>query len=362
MNWSRLCSALWSKSLRFILTPVTTQISRTAVQRLSPSSWSRRFCSFSSPKQFHNQNYSKFILISGVMSFLGLEKEKEEKDDELIMTLKRSVLLMQQGDLAKAEQMLHLALRLAQERMSVDGITYTYDLMANLALERGELAKAEKLFLTVMNRLLVAGAQENDNKILHMSIKLANIFADGFFEGKDASKAQELCSKAHNGYDFCKERLQKKIDSGDNDSDTYLLLSLAYEGEGRLYAGQEMLPKARLSYEKALEWSKRGKDTDERMSSLLGYLGYISGMQAEIPAAMHYLEEAIAIARKNNGEQLQSMLVNLGMLKLYNGALAEARNSCKEGFNLSRQAKDSETENEAVRCLEEVNVAFKNKK
>ncbi|CAB3385382.1 Hypothetical predicted protein [Cloeon dipterum] len=227
------------------------------------------------------------------MSFLGLEKEKEEKEDELIMTLKRSVLLMQQGDLAKAEQMLHLALRLAQERMSVDGITYTYDLMANLALER------------------VAGVQENDNKILHMSIKLANIFADVFFEGKDASKAQELSSKAHNGYDFCKERLQKKIDSGDSDSDTYLLLSLAYEGEGRLYAGQEMLQKARLSYEKALEWSEKGKDTDERMSSLLGYLGYISGMQAEIPAAMHYLEKAITIARKNNGEHLPSMLVNL---------------------------------------------------
>jgi len=96
--------------------------------------------------------------------------------------------------------MLHLALRLAQERMSVEGITYTYDLMANLAMERGEYAKAEKLFVTVMQRLMSSGVQENDNKIIHMSIKLANIFADQFFDGKDPKQTAELLSKAHNGY------------------------------------------------------------------------------------------------------------------------------------------------------------------
>jgi hypothetical protein len=42
-----------------------------------------------------NTNYHKPVLIiSGIMSFLGLENE-EEKEDELITTLKRSVLLIQ---------------------------------------------------------------------------------------------------------------------------------------------------------------------------------------------------------------------------------------------------------------------------
>lgn len=96
--------------------------------------------------------------------------------------------------------MLHLALRLAQERMSVDGITYTYDLMANLAMERGEFAKAEKLFVTVMQRLMSSGVLETDNRIIHMSIKLANIFADQFFDGKHPKKASEFLEKAQNGY------------------------------------------------------------------------------------------------------------------------------------------------------------------
>jgi hypothetical protein len=100
--------------------------------------------------------------------------------------------------------MLHLALRLAQERMSAEGITYTYDLMANLAMERGEFAKAEKLFVMVMQRLMSSGVPETDNRIIHMSIKLANIFADQFFDGKDPKKATEFLEKSQNGYGYKK--------------------------------------------------------------------------------------------------------------------------------------------------------------
>jgi tetratricopeptide repeat protein 19, mitochondrial len=98
--------------------------------------------------------------------------------------------------------MLHLALKLAQERMSVDGITYSYDLMANLALERGQLAKAEKLFVTVMHRLISMGVAEDDNRILHMSVKLSNIFADQFFATEDPKSFDELLSKANNGFGY----------------------------------------------------------------------------------------------------------------------------------------------------------------
>jgi len=43
----------------------------------------------------YNVNPAPILLVSGVMSFLGLNNQEEEKEDELIMTLKRSVLLMQ---------------------------------------------------------------------------------------------------------------------------------------------------------------------------------------------------------------------------------------------------------------------------
>jgi tetratricopeptide (TPR) repeat protein len=151
----------------------------------------------------------------------------------------------------------------------------------------------------------------------------------------------------------------KRIKAGDDEDDTLLLLSLVYEGEGRLLAGQEMLSKARLSYEKALELSEKGHDNDERRSSLLGYLGTITAMQNETDVAQGYLEKALAIARKNDYDNLPSILVNLGMLKMFKGALTEARHNCKEAFNLSHKQKDSETESQAVHCLDEINRAFK---
>jgi len=146
------------------------------------------------------------------------------------------------------------------------------------------------------------------------------------------------------------------------EDDTLLLLSLVFEGEGRLFAGQEMLSKARLSYGKALELSQKGSDTEERMSSLLCYLGAISAMQNETDVAQSYLEKSLVIARKNDLENLSSILVNLGMLKLFTGAFKEARMNCKEAFNLSHKQKDKDTEDKAVQCLDEINIALKNKK
>lgn len=69
------------------------------------------------------------------------------------------------GQHEKAEQMLHLALRMAQDLQNKDGITFVFDVMANLAMEQGEYKKSEKLFVTVMQRLLTDGYAQDDIKV-----------------------------------------------------------------------------------------------------------------------------------------------------------------------------------------------------
>lgn len=71
--------------------------------------------------------------------------------------------------------MLHVALRQAQSLQHTDGITYIYDVMANLAFEVGENQKAKDLFTSVMQRLISNGIAQNDKKIIHMSLKVAKI-------------------------------------------------------------------------------------------------------------------------------------------------------------------------------------------
>lgn len=102
------------------------------------------------------------------LSFFGLfKKDEETPDDKLITTIKRSILCIQRQQYDKAEQMLHLALRMAQDLKNRDGITYVYDVMANLAMEREQYKKAEKLFADILRRLLSDGISEVSPKVKH---------------------------------------------------------------------------------------------------------------------------------------------------------------------------------------------------
>lgn len=103
------------------------------------------------------------LLSAGLFSFFS--KDDETPEDKLIMNIKWSILYIQRGEYQKAEQMLHLALRMAQDLQNKDGITYVFDIMANLAMEQDEWKKAEKLFVTVMQRLLADGYAQDDIKV-----------------------------------------------------------------------------------------------------------------------------------------------------------------------------------------------------
>lgn len=107
------------------------------------------------------------VIVSGAFSFgfFGKTKDDETPEDKLITTIKRSVLCIQRQEFDKAEQMLHLALRMAQDLHSKEGVTYIYDVMANLAMEREQFKKAEKLFTEVMKRLFSEGYGENSSQV-----------------------------------------------------------------------------------------------------------------------------------------------------------------------------------------------------
>lgn len=110
------------------------------------------------------EHYTAVLALS-ILGWLGFIDEDENKESELIMTLKRSVLATQREQFDKAEQLLHIALRLAQQQQNEQGVLYCYDLMANVAFNRLELNKAEKLFVSVLQMLLATGTQQDDLKV-----------------------------------------------------------------------------------------------------------------------------------------------------------------------------------------------------
>lgn len=144
------------------------------------------------------------------------EPEDETPEGRLIMTIKRTILLIDEQKLDKAEQMIHLALRMAQAIQHQDGITLCFDIMANLAFERQQFEKAEKLFVLVMQRMLQKGIPQNDNQLLHISLKIAQI-ADN----------QGLAEKADLGYTWTLGELKRKLKDKTEDPDGYEIWGLA---------------------------------------------------------------------------------------------------------------------------------------
>lgn len=96
---------------------------------------------------------------------LNYEKEDDSPEGQLVMAIKRAILCIHQEQYEKAEQMIHLALRMAQQTQHANGITLCVDIMANLALEREQFEKADKLFVAVLQLLLEQGVKQNDIKV-----------------------------------------------------------------------------------------------------------------------------------------------------------------------------------------------------
>ena len=102
--------------------------------------------------------------------------------------------------MVRADKLLHIALKLAIDLQHQAAVTHIYCLMANLAMERGLVGQAERLFTNVLKRILAGGEMQDSNAVVEISLKLAQIF----LTNGDLAKAEQ-------GFKFCTEAQQKKV-------------------------------------------------------------------------------------------------------------------------------------------------------
>ncbi|KAL7287847.1 hypothetical protein TKK_0017916 [Trichogramma kaykai] len=303
-------------------------------------------------RQSFGQNKRPAVLLATSLAFLGLfESKKEEESDEaaLISAIKRSILMIQKNEFKKAEQMLHLALRQAQTLQSEDGITYVYDVMANLAFKVGEYDKAQRLFRSVMQREIAKGTPQDDIKIVHMSMKMAKIL-----ELKGDS------DNAETGYQWCMKILQDYVDKGTEDIEILTLWAMNLDFLAHLLLSMSRYTEAMKYMEKAyVQCVKLNGEEHEQSVVLLNDLGSISFLKGNLDDAIDYLNKAIEIGEKLPAmESLASIYVNLGNVQLKKGLLDEAKRCCAKGWRLAKKLKDQESVEEAKTCLDEVEKLF----
>ncbi|XP_003707054.3 tetratricopeptide repeat domain 19 [Megachile rotundata] len=289
--------------------------------------------------------FNFFILSSNFL--FKLFKSEEEKDDveELKMTIKRSILLIQKQEFEKAEQMLHVALMQAQTLQHYDGITYVYDVMANLAYDTNNLDKAEKLFVSVLQRLMSKGVPEHDLAIIHISLKIADIY----------SKRGDL-EKAEKGYRFCFDRLKNHLSENSENQDALQLLSISLELFGSMLFSQSHYTEALKYFTQAYNICKKinGEEHEETVM-LLSNIGSIKFMLQEYDEAIEYLSKAAVLGKKfPDMDYLSSVHINLGNALIIKGLHEEAKKNCKEGKRLAKVKSDNESMIEAEKCLKKI--------
>lgn len=277
-----------------------------------------------------------------IFTWLGIEK-KLTPEDELINTIKHCVLFIQRTEYDKAEQLLHIALRQAQQIQNDLGITYIYDVMANLALERQQLDKAQKLFVVVSQRLMADGAAEDDSRVVHISIKLARIC----HLKKDFTTAQI-------GYTWCLEKLNNLL-SIEPSEVTVKLLAMAEDWYGRLFVESGNYEEGLHHMISSLNRIKGLPDIEEEHIVIqLNDIGTVYDQMGKSDESITYFKEAIAKGQNLNMDEIGTMHVNLGRAYLKKNLVDDARKQCGYAWRLGVLKKSDIVKDEAEDCLKEI--------
>jgi len=288
------------------------------------------------------------MLLSGVLSWLGFSPEPEPEHD-LIMTIKRGILAAQEGDLKKADQMFHIALRMAVDLGHEEGQTHIYCLLANTALERGFNGQAERLFTEVLKRILADGEAQDSNSVVEISLKLAGIFM-----------AQNDVEKAEQGFEFCTKTQQFKVElEGDDCSeDTLALYGLSLDKQGQFLLGRGRLQEAENSFNSAVKVSTRLLgENDQQTLVVRNSLATVLSLRGETGRALSILANIISRAEETKSQYLATFLINKGIVGLRSGSVGSAREDCTRARAEAVDRSDAETTLEADECLKQL-LAF----
>jgi len=284
------------------------------------------------------------VLQAGFLGWLGLTSPPVEEEDDLTLAVKRGILAIQEGDLARADRLLHIALKMAQDSGREEAITHIFCLMGNLAMERNFPGQAERLLKTVVQRLIAAGEPSDSNSVVEISLKLAQIYA-----------SIGSLQQAEQGFQFCVATQLHKLGKGVVDEDTLGLAGMVLDQRAQFLLQQDRLAEAEMAWREAVKIAEQlHGEEGEQVLVVKNSLAALLSMRGQHKAALDLLEKVVAAGKRQETAHLSAFLVNLGLVQLRQGLAAEGRKNCREASRLASEVGDTETGEEADVCLTQV--------
>lgn len=279
--------------------------------------------------------------------------EKQEiVEDEVISVLKRAKLKEIRQELYEAEQIYHKAIGLLNiyeqnkswdKKRLVQARVYIYDSLANLALARGEFAKAEKLYKETLRGSLQQGMSKDHDAVVEISLKLAMIYA-----------AQKRNEEANDGYKFCIKTQEEKIGKmKEVDDNSAALLGMALDAYSRFLMVQNRNEEAKSNLEKSLGIAtKIYGESHPQVAVLLNDIATVGSQMQDYSLAKKNLEKAVKIAETVESPDLPTFYFNLGAIYERQGELTEASDAYKKALTTAKKTDDKAVQKKAKNALD----------
>lgn len=281
------------------------------------------------PEEQEKRKYQDMVNHLYHKALEAMERKKFVAADKIFHeALDLSATLMQEGKIAERDHLSHTA--------------FLYAEMGNNALAYGNQKGAEKLFKEGIKVALQLGMAPNDNAIVEMSLKLADIYANMLED-----------DLALSGYRFCIQEQSKKVNEDQvNDENSKALLGMCYQGYGRYLSRKERFPEAIKALKKALEISKElhGEGHNQPLS-ILSDIGNVMILMEDYEDAETLFLGGIKEGKKINAEILSALYCNLGALYLRMSKVREAESACNNAMSLGKKNNDNLFMSMANNCL-----------
>lgn len=317
---------------------------------------------------------NRFLVAFSVMSIFGFkDKFDDDNDKELtpldILIRKGAYCLMKQ-DYAKAEEILHDALVLAQDDDNYEKEMLINNILATSYFENEDLVHAEKIFVELIKNMLNHNTDPTDPAILELSLKLASIY----------SRRKDSHHKAVKGYQFVIDTLQEKLkdliphldtvksdDLSDEKKNELALLGWGYDWLAKHYIGENNMEEATKVLKKAVQISSvvLGRIHDQTLI-LMNDVGTTLAMSDSPEEGCDYIKKAVEGAKEAGSQELASFYANLGLIHLQLMKIDQAIYYCEQSTKLASSNRQHYNFKDVIAtsryCLDEIKKLSKSNK
>ncbi|CAH0558340.1 unnamed protein product [Brassicogethes aeneus] len=245
-----------------------------------------------------------------------------------LMTMAR--IALEKGDLERAEAILLMGIKISEEYKSYAVLPYMYDILASIAFATGNLRKAETLLVNAIEKLVHLGVPENDNQVVDFKLRLARIYS--------AYNELEL---AEIGFKSCLDEQKDKIEGGDTTTRTGLLYINCMFWYGLHKVKKSKYKEAKDLINSAYDYSIKIKGLSPYQEMVILYtLGDLNMELGEYNLALQNLQSAILMGKGIGSLDLPRCYLKVAKIYTKMDAWDTAKISAKEALRLGKLFND----------------------